>query len=402
MKLKQSPEDFQVEEVTDVVPGKTGPFAFYKMNKSGWSTPVAFQAIRRRWRLSPQQVSYGGLKDRHASTSQHLTIYNGPERDLEHGKVRLQYLGQLAEPFTSRAISGNLFHITLRDLKNGDAPAVDIALKEVAQFGVPNYFDDQRFGSVNIEGRFIGREMVLAHWEAALKQALAEPYAFDPASIKQEKQLLRQHWRDWKTAKNVLPRSNARSIVTYLVDHPEDFRGAMSRLHEDMQSLYLSAYQSHIWNRANAWLLRSLCPPDQLVDLRLRLGPVPFHRTLSPEALQKIQGTDLPLPSARLKLPPESEWNSVFGAILAEEGITLETMKLKGLQKPFFSRGERPILSLPRRLTWSISPDDRHEGRSKLVMSFELSKGAYATLVVKRVQAVEGKQTETEPDAESD
>ena len=163
MKLKQSPQDFQVEEVTDVVPGTSGPFAFYKMTKSGWSTPVAFQAIRRRWRLSPQQLSYGGLKDRHASTSQHLTIWNGPERNLEHGKVQLQYLGQLNEPFTSRAISGNLFYITLRELKSSDAPAVDTALQEVAQFGVPNYFDDQRFGSVNIEGRFIGREMVLAH-----------------------------------------------------------------------------------------------------------------------------------------------------------------------------------------------------------------------------------------------
>ncbi len=400
MKLKQSPEDFQVEEVTDVVPGTTGPFTFYKLSKSGWSTPVAFQAIRRRWRLSPQQISYGGLKDRHASTSQHLTIWNGPQRDLEHGKVRLQYLGQLNEPFTSKAISGNLFHITLRELRAGDAPDVDSALKELAQFGVPNYFDDQRFGSVNIEGRFVGREMVLAHWEAALKQALAEPYAFDSTPAKQEKQLLRQHWRDWKLAKSVLPRSNARSIVTYLVDHPEDFRGAMSRLHEDMQSLYLSAYQSHIWNRANAWLLRSLCQPDQLIDLRLRLGPVPFHRTLSPEAFEKLKKTDLPLPSARLKLPPESEWNSVFAAILAEEGITLETMKLKGLQKPFFSRGERPILSLPRRLTWEILADDRHQGRSKLVMSFELSKGAYATLVVKRVQAVEGKRHASDSEEE--
>jgi tRNA pseudouridine13 synthase len=400
MKLKQSHEDFQVEEVTDVVPGTSGPFSFYKLHKSGWSTPVAFQAIRRRWRLSPHQISYGGLKDRHASTSQHLTIYNGPQRDLEHGKVHLQYLGQVDQPFTSRSISGNLFRITLRDLKPDDAPAVDNALREIAQFGVPNYFDDQRFGSVNIEGRFIGREMVLGRWEEALKLALAAPYAFDPTPVKQEKQLLRQHWRDWKAAKAALPRGHARSIVTYLADHPEDFRGATSRLHEELQGLYLSAYQSHIWNRANAWLLRTLCPPEQLVEIRLRLGPVPFHRDISSESLQKLQGTLLPLPSARLKLPPENEWNGVFSAILSEEGLTLETMKLKGLQKPFFSRGERAILSLPRRLDWDISPDDRHKGRSKLAMSFELTRGSYATLVVKRVQAAEGQLHGTDSDVD--
>src|SRR5271154_5975082 len=107
MKLKQSPEDFQVEEVTDVVPGPHGPFAFYRMQKSGWATPDAFQAIRRRWRLSPSQLAYGGLKDRHALTSQHLTILDGPKRDLEHEKIHLHYLGQVISPFSSACITGN-------------------------------------------------------------------------------------------------------------------------------------------------------------------------------------------------------------------------------------------------------------------------------------------------------
>ena len=51
MKLKQAPEDFQVEEVTDVIAGAEGLFAFYRLEKSGWATPDALQAIRRRWRL---------------------------------------------------------------------------------------------------------------------------------------------------------------------------------------------------------------------------------------------------------------------------------------------------------------------------------------------------------------
>ena len=47
MKVKQQPDDFLVEELTDVVPG-VGPFAFYRLEKSGWSTPDALAAIRRR------------------------------------------------------------------------------------------------------------------------------------------------------------------------------------------------------------------------------------------------------------------------------------------------------------------------------------------------------------------
>jgi len=49
MKLKQHPDDFQVQERTDVAAGVEGPFALYEMAKKGWSTPDALAALRRRW-----------------------------------------------------------------------------------------------------------------------------------------------------------------------------------------------------------------------------------------------------------------------------------------------------------------------------------------------------------------
>ena len=90
--IKQQPEDFQVEELTDIVPGSRGPFAFYRLEKKGWTTPDALQAIRRRWKLDLNRVSYGGLKDRHAHTVQYLTIFRGPERGLTHHGVSLTTL----------------------------------------------------------------------------------------------------------------------------------------------------------------------------------------------------------------------------------------------------------------------------------------------------------------------
>src|SRR5437899_2577123 len=100
MKLKQTPEDFQVEELTDVVPGPDGAFAFYRLEKSGWTTPDAVQAIRRRWHVNPRRISFGGLKDRHARTAQYLTIHHGPRQELTHHDVHANYLGQVAEPYT--------------------------------------------------------------------------------------------------------------------------------------------------------------------------------------------------------------------------------------------------------------------------------------------------------------
>src|SRR5438552_1739381 len=113
MKLKQRPEDFQVEEITAVNPAADGPFAFYRLDKRGWATPDALQAIRRRWRVPPHQLSYGGLKDRHAATVQYLTIHHGPRRGLSHHDVHLHYLGQLTAPYTSKDIQANRFRLTL-------------------------------------------------------------------------------------------------------------------------------------------------------------------------------------------------------------------------------------------------------------------------------------------------
>src|SRR5262249_24392913 len=107
MKLKERPEDFQVEELTNVAPEQGGDFSFYRLEKEGWTTLDALQAIGRRWYIEGRRLSYGGLKDRHGKTNQYLTIYKGPERDLEHHTVSLTYLGHVAEPYRSQAIRAN-------------------------------------------------------------------------------------------------------------------------------------------------------------------------------------------------------------------------------------------------------------------------------------------------------
>lgn len=153
MKVKQHPDDFQVEEITDVRPGPRGVFAFYRLDKVGWSTPDALAALRRRWQIDLPRLSYGGLKDRHARTIQYLTILHGPRRNLTHHGIQLRYLGQVAAAYRSEDIRRNQFRITLRDLAPEQRDAVDARLRALAHQGVPNYFDDQRFGSVAGPGR---------------------------------------------------------------------------------------------------------------------------------------------------------------------------------------------------------------------------------------------------------
>src|SRR5262249_6039354 len=95
----------------------------------------------------------------------------------------------------------------------------------------------------------------------------------------------------------------------------------------------------------------------------------------------------LPLPSARLKLKDDDPHAALIDAVLAGEGFKLSEMKIRGLREPFFSKGERAGLCLPAGLTHAADNDELHAGRQKLMLSFDLPPGSYATLIVKRLQA---------------
>ncbi|HEY1375554.1 MAG TPA: tRNA pseudouridine(13) synthase TruD, partial [Gemmataceae bacterium] len=366
MKVKQQPDDFRVEELTDVTPGDRGTFAFYRLEKRGWTTPDALAAIRRRWQIAPHRLNYGGLKDRHADTIQYLTIHHGPRRGLKHHAVTLSYLGQVAAPYTSRDIRANRFRITLRDLSAEHAERAASQATVVGRDGVPNYFDDQRFGSVAGGTEFVAKLMVQGRFEEALKLALTAPYEFDPAEEKRIKATLLDCWGRWPECKDRLPRSHARSLVDYLVHHPADFRGALARLRPELQGLYLSAYQSHLWNRVLAELLAEVVPAEQLRPLPTRLGDLPVPVRLDDDQRSALLGLHIPLPAARSPFDADAAWAGAARRVLAAEGLAWEELKIKGMRKPFFTRGDRASLVVPTRLTAVAGPDERHSGRAKL------------------------------------
>jgi tRNA pseudouridine13 synthase len=305
MKLKRQPEDFQVEELPIVQPAERGRFGFYRLTKRGLGTLEAVEIIRRRWNLAGRQVSYGGLKDRHALTVQYLTILDGPSQPLREASFELEPVGRLSAPYGPNGFRGNRFVVSLRDLAPDMAERAIAALGEVPRDGLPNYFDDQRFGSVGFDGGFIAHAWLLGDHEKALRLALAESTPMDRPATKAEKEILRETWGDWPAAKARLERSHARSLVTYLVDHPTDFKGAFARLNRDLRSIYFSAFQSHLWNLILGRLIERETRPEQRVLLDFKVAPLPIHRRLDPEQARLMAATRLPLPASRTQLPAE-------------------------------------------------------------------------------------------------
>ncbi|MGH9675941.1 MAG: tRNA pseudouridine(13) synthase TruD, partial [Candidatus Acidiferrum sp.] len=219
----------------------------------------------------------------------------------------------------------------------------------------------------------------------ALRLALLAPYEHDRAAQKQEKRLLEEHWGDWARCVAVLPRSHARSLADYLRVHPGDFRGAVVRLRPELRGLYLSVYQSHLWNHMLSRWLSEHFPISQLREVRLRLGTAMFHIECQADQLERLTALNLPLPSARLKLEAEHPLASLINGVLAEENLTLPEMRIRGVRDLFFSRGERAAVCLPAELNAEFGRDELHNGRQKLTLEFTLGRGSYATMIVKGI-----------------
>lgn len=384
MKLKSLPDDFEVEELADFPLGD-GPFAVYLLTKQSLGTPEAVTAIQRRWKLERRQISYGGLKDKHAITRQSLTVHRGPRRDLEQTHFTLVYQGQAAREFTPHDILGNRFSIRLRGLTADAARKMIAAAPDVQRDGVPNYFDDQRFGSLGEAGEFIARPWCRGDYERALWLALADPNPHDRPDDRDEKRVLRERWGRWDACKAALPKSSRRSIVTFLCDHPTDFRRAVALLRQDLRSLYLAAFQSHLWNQVLADVIRQHVPDEHRFDVRLETAAAPFFLSLSDEQRSLLHSCSLPLPSARLHFEDGDPLRALYGSVLDAEGLELRELRVKYPRDSFFSKGQRAAVVVPEKLTAGITSDELHPGQSAVTLGFTLPRGAYATIVVKRL-----------------
>lgn len=384
MKIKCRPEDFQVEELPNVTPGEVGAYTLYRLTKRALGTLDAVETIRRRWNLSGSQIHYGGLKDRHALTTQYLTILRGPARSLSQTNLELEPLGRLPQAYGPQAFRGNRFTIILRDLTPEELASAVRNVQALPRDGVPNYFDDQRFGSVGFGGSFIGEAWLQGDHERALYLALAEPNPMDRPDVRAEKAILRECWGRWPEAKSRLERSHARSLVTYLVDHPTDFRGAFARVRRELRTLYFSAFQSHLWNLMLARRIEQVTRPDQRIAYDFKVATLPIHHDLDPEQFASLNSWDIPLPASRTPLP-EGPARTLALEVVGERGLEWNDLRVRHLKDVFFSKGHRKALVVPTEMTHRPGDDDLYPGRSLLEIAFTLPRGAYATLLVKRL-----------------
>lgn len=149
-RIRSCPEDFRVDEELSFEPEGEGEHLLIHLRKRNLNTDQLARTLARHAGVRARDVSYCGLKDRVAVTTQWFSIWlpGKPDPDwssLEDDDVQIITQVRHRKKLPRGALRANHFTLVLREL-DGDRDALEQRLQTVLDQGVPNYFGEQRFG----------------------------------------------------------------------------------------------------------------------------------------------------------------------------------------------------------------------------------------------------------------
>src|SRR5262245_66044597 len=81
-RIKQEPEDFDVEEIPAYEPSGVGEHLYLWIEKRGLGAEFFVRQVAKRLGIAPGEVGAAGLKDRHAVTRQYVSVPAAIEPNL--------------------------------------------------------------------------------------------------------------------------------------------------------------------------------------------------------------------------------------------------------------------------------------------------------------------------------
>ena len=382
--IKQRVEDFRVDELPLYNACGEGTHVYFRIEKRGIPTPVAVARIAKHMGVRPGDIGLAGLKDARGVTTQYLSLEHCDEKKLaaySDPQMRVVWTGLHTNKLKTGHLTGNKFQLKIRGAGEEELAKAQAILDVLARRGVPNYFGIQRFGARGDTAE-LGKALVCGDLERFISIFLGRPQPDDPPDCKaardefeidaMERSLKRwpRHYADQRKA-----------LSAYKKKHrPGPAIGAIDKR---MKRLYISAFQSEIFNTFLAGRIDSI---DKLLlgDLAQKTdsGGVFLVEDLEADQVRaddwQISPTG-PLPGYRSSFP-EGKPGQIEREILTASEVELEQFKNLG---PLKAKGARRALRF-RLHEPSISAGTDEHGKF-LELIFAAPSGSYATVVVEEI-----------------
>ena len=273
------------------------------------------------------------------------------------------------------------FKIMIRDLDQGNIEMIKKNLTEIRRSGMPNYFDDQRFGSARHKQGFIAKLLVKGHYQGALKLLLCYPHPEDSKPVKTFKKYCQDNWGSWNKCYEFAPRIY-RLLILSLIENPKDIRSAFKRIDRELLNLFLLAYQSYLFNETLRAMIEDKCPEKFVINYGL--GIMTFCTNLP----KNCRLNEIKIPMLNHKTSLDDMSGEYIRKILIQEGVeqkdfALQKMRFREVQFKTFMRPA--MFSVDELFHDEPEPDDKYPDRFKMGVQFILPPGSYATLVLKRI-----------------
>ena len=368
-KLFRYKEDFIVQEIeldgtvlsTDreqyqtQLPKEKKDFLTATLVKEGLSTHEALGLLSRENHLSITRLGYLGNKDRNAITSQRISIFKvTPERiKTSYQKMFLRDLAYGESACKIGALKGNHFTIRIRDF-NGFERLGDFV--EEIKKGIPNFYGPQHFGAsalnIKISESIIKRDFK----DAVLKFIFDERE--ESEKFAESRLKLKDVFWEWLGDAAEIDRSSAeetlssvpgflraeKNMLFHLLENKHDYIGALRIVPKFLRLLILQAFQSYNFNLLVSELMAGGELPDELPTIGYNI--------------QRTKYGDLAM--------------SIAGRSGVGDPSILEIKEMPEVSLKSFNR---PARIYPKNLGYKMDGND-------LMLSFELDKGAYATVLL--------------------
>ena len=397
-KIKESEDDFLVEEILDADLRDNGTYLIVKVKKKNWDTMNFARILSNYLHISRNAIGYAGTKDKRAITIQYFSIpmkSNDIMDKIRNARIKdahIEIAGYMNRKIKLGDLLGNKFRIVVRSPSQPEN--LQRILDELEIKGIPNFFGIQRFGTLRFITHEVGRLILRKNYSEAFWVYVAMPSELEDEEIRKIREDLWNE-RNPKMGLRELPKYliYERNLLQKLREGKSELQALIS-LPKNLKLMFIHAYQSYIFNRILSerireyGTLKTLEKGDYADFLKrkkgysinsgdfVEIGDTNFRRVKF-LAENRYAFLALPVPGYETKF--EGWSGEKLKEILEMEGLNLDSFR--GEYPEFSSRGSFRTAEVP--FDFESFMTEYHN--ELLVFSFFLPKGCFATSFLREV-----------------